>query len=102
MRGTQNVAPDWGVNGLIAYCSRQNGNYQICVIDAGGGQEKMLTSDGARYEDPSWAPDGRHIVCSRSQNYHYQVYILDTMGDPPVCLTAGKKGDWFMPAWSPK
>lgn len=100
-RGSENVAPDWGKNGLIAYTSLRDGHYQICVIDMSTGEDKQLTSDGADYEDPSWAPDGRHLVCSRSEGHRSAVYILDTMGDGLIRLT-NASGDWRSPVWSPK
>jgi len=100
-RGSENVAPDWGPNGLLAIASRVGGRYRIHVLDPATGQTKQLPLDGADYEDPSWAPDGRHLVCTRTENYRSQVYILDTMGDPPVALLR-HTGDWFSPAWSPE
>ncbi len=100
-RGSENVAPDWGTNGIIAFCRREGGRYQIWITDPETGKEKAVATDNADYEDPSWAPDGRHIVCSRTSGYHSEVYILDTMGDPPVRLTK-LQGEWYCPAWSPK
>ena len=38
-RGSQNVEPDWGANGLIAYQSLVGGKFQIAVIDPESGQE---------------------------------------------------------------
>ena len=101
MRGTENVSPDWGANGKIAFCSRMEGRYQIAVLDPASQEIKVIpTPDGADYEDPSWAPDGRHIACTRTAGYRAQVYILDTMGDPPIALT-DYAGDWYSPSWSP-
>ena len=100
-RGSENVAPDWGENGKIAYCTRSQGRYQIAVIDPATRENTLLaTGDGADYEDPSWAPDGRHIACSRSVNYRSKVYILDTLGDASIALT-DYEGDWYSPSWSP-
>lgn len=100
-RGNENVAPDWGPGG-IAYCSRREGRYQVCVYDPEKGQDKQqVTFDGVDSEDPSWAPDARHIVCSRTAAYHSDLYVLDTMGDAPVRLTR-IQGEWYSPAWSPK
>jgi TolB protein len=98
-RGSQNVAPDWGPNGLIAYASLTGGKFQICAIDPASGETKQITTDWADWEDPTWAPDGRHIVCARSQNYRSGLYLLDMMGDPPLALT-DSQGDWYSPAWS--
>jgi TolB protein len=100
-RGRENVAPDWGPNGLIAYASREGGQYQIVVADPQGNEvHRFVDPQGAHYEDPSWAPNGRHLVCARKENYRSQIYILDIAGDRPIRLTPSR-GDWFSPAWSP-
>ena len=99
-RGTENVAPDWGPNGLIACASRLGGQYVIAIIQPSNGQMVYLTSDGADYEDPSWAPDGRHIVAARSVNHQSALYLLDTVSDRPVALLQGS-GSWYSPACSP-
>ena len=104
LRGSQNVAPDWSQataqapNGLIAYQTLTGGKFQIAVIDPNAKQERVITPFDAAYEDPSWAPDGRHLAAARGVNYKYAVYLLDTMGDKPVALTTS--GDWTAPAWS--
>lgn len=100
-QGTEDVAPDWGAGGIV-YCSRRAGRYQICVYDPEKGKDvQQVTADGIDSEDPSWAPDGRHIVCSRTSGYHSDLYILDTLGDPPIRLTR-LQGEWYSPAWSKK
>jgi TolB protein len=99
-RGTENVAPDWGPNGLIACASRSGGRYHIAIINPNTGETRYLPNDGADYEDPSWAPDGRHLVASRSVRYQSSLYLLDTVSDAPVALISGR-GDWLSPAWSP-
>lgn len=100
-RGSQNVAPDWGAKGLIAYQTLSGNKFQIAVMDPNVKQEKILTPYDASYEDPSWAPDGRHLAAARAVNYNYSVYLLDSMaemGDKPVPLTTA--GEWTAPAWS--
>ena len=100
-RGSENVAPDWGANGWIAYTTRVGGRYQVCVVDPHSGVAKQITSDDANYEDPCWAPDGRHLACGRSRQYRSAIYLLDTLGDPPIALF-DTQGDWYSPAWSAK
>ena len=97
--GSENVAPDWGVNGQLTYCSRQGGRYRIVVVDPRSGVSRVLPLDGADYEDPSWMPDGRHVVVSRSVNYRSSIYLLDTQEDRSIALKEGT-GDWFSPACS--
>jgi TolB protein len=101
--GGENVAPDWGPDNRLVWTTRRGGRYQLCVMDPARGREDIVpdTNDGFDYEDPSWAPDARHIVCARTGSFHSDVYVLDTMGDPPIRITT-LKGDWYSPAWSPK
>lgn len=99
-RGSENVNPDWGPNG-ITYATRRGGTYQIVVLDSVTSREPdtPLTS-GPDHEDPSWAPDGRHIICSRADNAtNSSLIILDTMGDSPVRLFT-QQGKWAAPEWS--
>ena len=101
-RGTANVAPDWGPNGLIAFSSRVEGQYRIAIMDPQTERVRYLdVPDRADYEDPSWAPNGRHIVCGRREQFRSSIYVLDTMGDPPLRLTR-EGGDYYSPAWSPE
>lgn len=96
--GSQNVAPDWGANGLIAYQTMTGGKFQIAFIDPQTKEGRVITPYDASYEDPSWAPDGRHLAAARSVNYKSSIYLLDTMGDNPLPLTSS--GDWYAPAWT--
>lgn len=99
-RGAQNVAPDWGKNNLIAYASLFGGRWSINVIDPQTGEQRQITGGEADYEDPSWAPDQRHLVATRSIRYASKIALIDTMGDPPVLLT-DYPGDWSSAAWAP-
>ena len=101
-RGYQNVAPDWGANGLIAYASLLGGRWGVNVIDPASLESKQVSPGDADYEDPSWAQDGRHIACGRAQQYKSRIYLLDASPnpDPPLALTE-YPGDWYSPAWSP-
>ncbi len=98
-RGRENVAPDWGPNGWIAFTSRRAGRYVVCIAHPDTGEERVVSPADADYEDPSWAPNGRHVVCARTAGHRSQIWVLDTLGDAPVSLTPNS-GDWFSPAWS--
>ncbi|MDD4016371.1 MAG: DPP IV N-terminal domain-containing protein [Kiritimatiellae bacterium] len=95
-RGSENVNPDWSAQGKIVYATKRGGGYRIAVLDprADEGSCELLASAGD-YEHPSWAPDGRHIVCSNRSS----LYILDTLGDPAVRLI-NLAGNWMSPDWS--
>ncbi len=98
-RGVQNVAPDWGRNGLIALASQVGGRFELCVLDPQGGTVKTVAADGADYEDPSWARDGRHIACARTAGFRTGICLVDIMGGEKVMLLTDQ-GDWFSPQWS--
>jgi TolB protein len=100
VRGRQNVGPEWGANGLIVYSSLRDQCYQICVADAGG-EKDQLTKDYADHEDPSWAPDGRHIVYARSAGHRSGLYVIDSEDRSEVGLPL-TEGSWYSPAWSPR
>lgn len=101
---TECAAPEWGENNLITFCARSAGRYRIYTLNP---NEDSRTStpqaisppDAADYEDPSWAPDGRHIVCTRSYRFKRSLVVLDTLGDPPQPLFT-IPGDWYVPHWS--
>lgn len=100
-RGSQNVDPDWGANGYIAYCSYIGGSYQIFVMNPATMEFKQVTREDANYEDPSWAPDGRHIVCTRTVNYRSRIFMIDTLGGSLIpLLPDSERGDWVAPSWS--
>ena len=100
LQGRENVAPDWGPDGRIAFSSQRGGHYQLCVVDPDLSGETRLTSEAVDHEEPSWAPDGRHLVYARTDAYRSSLYVLDTRGDAQVRLTK-LPGDWYSPAWSP-
>ena len=96
--GSQNVAPSWGADGRIAWCTNQKGGYQIAVYDPRTGQEEVISS-GSDHEDPSWAPDGRHVICSRKEGAGSSLCILDTKDQSEVRLSL-PAGNWRAPEWS--
>jgi len=100
-RGRQNVSPDWGPHGEITFASLIGSKFQICVINPASGEIRQVTSDNSSdHEDPTWAPNGRHIACAKSAQYKSKVYLIDTMGDAPILLT-DYEGEWQSPKWSP-
>ncbi len=98
-RGVQCVAPDWGKNGWIAFSMFESGKFRPAIMNPKTREVRVLANDWASYEDLSWAPNGRHLVCTRIENYRSNLYRLDTLGDAPVALNLGA-GDWFAPSWS--
>ncbi len=103
LRGGENVQPDWGKMG-ITFATRRGWPYRIAVIDPDRGESSIryLTPINEQYESPSWAPDGRHIVTSRTQGRSASIWVLDAAenGDKPYQPFSGGRAQWLNPAWS--
>lgn len=93
--------PDWSPDGrLIAYQERVNNDrFQIRTIRATGGTPKLLTSEGQN-EQPSWAPDARHIVFTSTRTGVRQLWVLDTESNRIRQLT--KSAGSRLASWSPR
>ena len=97
------TSPDWSPNGdVVAFHGRidRRGRYHILVADIGdrGRVIKQLTFEGNN-EDPSWAPDGRHLVFSGERSWGFGLLIVDVTTGLVRPLLAGRKVG--LPDWSP-
>ena len=77
----------------IAFTCGRDDNYEICVMDADGGNDVRLTDDPAWDSQPSWSPDGDRIAFSKNNS---AIYVIDSDGRNSMRLTGGRE-----PAWSP-
>ncbi len=92
------ASPDWSPDGRAIAYEQQNGLFQIWMIDLRDRVPKQLTSEGEN-EDPSWAPDGRHLVLSSSRSGDKQLWILDIESGRARQLTHSRGAR--LAAWSP-
>ena len=102
-----NTEPDWSrppansdMKPMLAVTSRVGGKFQIGVYEKGSGVVSPVAADGADNEDPSWAPDGRHLVFTKTQHWRSQLYLLDVVTGEQVQLPA-IEGGASEPAWGP-
>ena len=47
---------------------------------------EILVNSPGDWESPSWAADGRHIVCSRTLNGQKSLYLLDSYYKKKIAL----------------
>jgi TolB protein len=75
------------------------GTLQVFVLDARKATVKQLTSLG-RNEDPTWAPDSRHLAFVSDRAGYRQLWIIDleTGRIRPLLQQSGER----LPAWSPR
>lgn len=97
------TSPDWSpTGGRVAFHGRiqRNGRYQILVAEVEGRRATVLqlTAEGNN-EDPSWAPDGRHLVFSGERNYGFGLFVVDAATGRIRPLVSNIRPN--APEWSP-
>lgn len=102
---TATPEPDAEPFGKIVYVcqvSKRSGRNQICLINADGSGQRVLTP-GGNYDDffPSLSPEGRYALFVSNRTGRYQVYQLDLETDQLTQLTDLQGYEAYAPAVSP-
>jgi TolB protein len=99
--GRYNDSAVWSPGGdRIAYATREGNINQLVVMKSTGEDRRVLTGQSwGNCEDPSWAPDGRHLVFASDRTGVFKLYVYDVVGDTTRQLTFGPDPD-ITPAWS--
>jgi TolB protein len=97
------TAPDWSPFGTsVAFNGRieRTGRYHILVSDVAtrGRVIRQLTFEGNN-ENPSWAPDGRHLVFVGERSWGFGLLVVDVTTGRIRPLLSGRRVD--VPDWSP-
>jgi Tol biopolymer transport system component len=69
-----------GPNGLIAFSSYRDGNFDIYVMNAadGSGQTRLPPSTTTANFSPSWSPDGEKIAfVGKTDNLPEEIYVMN-------------------------
>lgn len=86
----------------IAFCSTRDGDPDIYVMNADGGEVRQLT-DAPRYDGgPFISPDGRWVVfrSDRKEKELLQIYVIGIDGKQETALTDNNGVNWG-PYWHP-
>jgi TolB protein len=83
----------------VAFQTQIEGRFQVATINLRDRSVKQHTIEGAN-EQPSWAPDARHLVFTSSRSGTRQLWVLDTESGRVRQLTRGSAAR--MGAWSPR
>jgi TolB protein len=97
----RNGTPVWSPRGdLLAFTKQDGGRFDIGVMRPDGGGERLISS-GWEDEGPTWAPNGRVLMFSRTiqGGKGSQIWSVDVTGrNERRVQTPGDASD---PAWSP-
>jgi TolB protein len=98
--GSYNVTPRPSPDGkTLAYISRNNGNFQLTVMDLASQQSQVLT-DSSRDESPSFAPNGRMIIYATEIGGRGVLAAVSIDGRVKQKLSV-QAGDVREPSWGP-
>jgi tol-pal system beta propeller repeat protein TolB len=95
------TGPDWSPLGDEIAFQQQNGDFQVWTIGVKDRVMRQITSEGEN-EDPSWAPDGRHLSITRRLGAigdQRNIWVLDKRTGRLRQLT--QSGDARLSDWSP-
>ncbi len=77
----------YSMNDEIAFSSNRSGNYEIWTMDPFGGNVRQLTHNPSMDSQPSWSPDGEHLVFVSTRDGEPALYIMDREGENTHRLT---------------
>lgn len=95
--GNKDSQPDVSPDGKrIAFHTKIGDSYQVCCVDANGGNFTVYTEGYS----PRWHPDVRKIAFDRPVGDKSQCFVLDLTSGQVTQLTSGESDNGF-PVWSP-
>lgn len=84
----------------IAYGSSRDGDFEIYVMDADGGNQRRLTHSAGIDQRPAWSPDGKQIAFTSNRDGRYQIYVMNAAGSNPRRVQDNPERDDYA-AWHP-
>ena len=97
----QDLYPKFSPDGkLVTYSSNKNdGNFEIYVIQISNRTEKRLTHDAASDSNSYFSPDGNKIVFVSNRGGRQEIWVMDKDGGNAVALTNGQN-EAIEPNWA--
>jgi Tol biopolymer transport system component len=86
----------------IVFCSNRNGNLELYIMDADGGNVRQLThAPGCYNGGPFFSPDGKRVIfrSDRKKKDHLQLYVINADGSGERALTDNLEWVYWAPFW---
>jgi dipeptidyl aminopeptidase/acylaminoacyl peptidase len=94
--------PQWSPDGrMIAFYSDRDGNAEVYVMNADGGNPTNLTKHPDSDYGATWSPDGSKIAFRSRRTGDAEIFVMDADGSNPVNLTKQPESNEWSPDWSP-
>ena len=84
----------------IAFSSSRDGDFEIYVMDADGGNVRRLTKSPGLDTRPAWSPNGKRIAFTSNRYGNYEIYIMDADGSHQRRVTDNPGKDDYA-TWHP-
>jgi Tol biopolymer transport system component len=100
---SQDSNPAWSPDGKwIAFTSRRDGNLEVYLVAAEGGEPRNLTNNPNEDSSPAWSPDSKQLAfqTNRDRLYSDEIYVIDIVNGATERLTYSY-GSHQYPAWWP-
>lgn len=87
----------WSPDGKqLAYCAERDGNFDVYVIPARGGEEKRLTTAEGLDDGPEYSPCGQYIWFNSVRTGLMQVWRMRADGTEQTQMTSDEtRNSWF-------
>jgi Tol biopolymer transport system component len=86
----------WSPDGKwLTYCAERNGNYDVYIIPASGGEEIRLTTAEGLDDGPEYSPDGKYIYFNSVRSGTMQIWRMKPDGTDQEQVTNDTFNNWF-------
>jgi TolB protein len=84
----------------IAFGSSRDGTFEICVMNADGGEVRRLTHNDSLDMRPAWSPDGKRLAFTSNRDGQYEIYVMNADGSQQRRVTHHAERDDYA-TWHP-